>query len=60
MSTLWRREGGNWRCRDTAIDGRGFIIALDDRDLEELVESRKSSPDSVAFRLLHERFAELI
>jgi hypothetical protein len=30
------------RCRDTAKDGRGFVIALDDADLGVLVEARKA------------------
>lgn len=45
------------RCRDAADDDRGFVIALDDEDLELLVgqfiEERR-------FTLLHERFNSLI
>ncbi len=48
------------RCRDTALDNRGYIIALDDIDLRLLVEARKVDSDSVTFDLLHQRFAELI
>lgn len=48
------------RCRDTALDNRGFIIALDDDDLTRLVEERKQDPQSVRFSLLRERFDELI
>jgi len=48
------------RCRDTALDGRGFIIVLDDQDIGELVESRKANPESVSFQLLQRRFEELI
>lgn len=29
------------RCRDTAVDGRGFVILLDDSDLEEMVSDMK-------------------
>ncbi|HEX9683922.1 MAG TPA: hypothetical protein VGA13_12630 [Acidimicrobiales bacterium] len=34
------------RCRDTALDDRGFILPLDDDDLRALVDERKSNPDS--------------
>lgn len=47
------------RCRDTALDHRGFIIVLDDDDLSELVEERKRDVDSVTFKLLQQRFNEL-
>lgn len=49
------------RCRDTANDHRGFIIALDDDDLSTLVAARKA--DSQAYRqwpLLKRRFDDLI
>jgi hypothetical protein len=46
------------RCRDTADDGNGFIIALDDGDLGLLVEGREQSGTS--FPLLRDRFDELI
>lgn len=48
------------RCRDTANDARGFIIALDDPDLRELVEERKKPGASMKYSLLHERFRALI
>ncbi|TMC07898.1 MAG: hypothetical protein E6J41_15285 [Chloroflexi bacterium] len=48
------------RCRDTALDNRGFIIVLDDADLEELVNARKQNPYSVAFDLLRQRFDQLV
>jgi len=48
------------RCRDTALDDRGFVIALDDDDLGSLVEDRKASHGSVAFRHLRQRFDELV
>lgn len=48
------------RCRDAAIDGRGFIIALDDQDLETLVAERLRSPNSIRFPYLQSRFNELI
>lgn len=48
------------RCRDTALDGRGYIIALDDDDLAEMVEERKNIEDGEGFTYLWGRFAELI
>lgn len=48
------------RCRDTALDDRGFIIALDDHDLEALVKYRKQTPDALSFPLLFERFRALV
>jgi hypothetical protein len=35
------------RCRDTALDGRGFIIPLDDEDLGDLVEARNRAAASL-------------
>jgi hypothetical protein len=48
------------RCRDTALDHRGFIIVLDDDDLESLVQERKQNPNSVSFKTLCRRFDELV
>lgn len=48
------------RCRDTALDDRGFIVALDDDDLAALVDYRKGQPDGIEFPLLFERFRELL
>lgn len=48
------------RCRDTALDHRGFIIALDDEDLAQLVEDRKADPKSLEFPLLRLRFGQLV
>lgn len=48
------------RCRDTSLDGRGFMIVLDDEDLASLVEERKKDPYSVAFDTLRRRFEELV
>ncbi|MEZ4492451.1 MAG: hypothetical protein R3C29_03950 [Dehalococcoidia bacterium] len=39
------------RCRDTALDKRGFILALDDEDLKTLVELRKESDDAMLSEL---------
>ncbi|WP_435055192.1 hypothetical protein [Micromonospora aurantiaca (nom. illeg.)] len=53
------------RCRDTAKDGRGYVIALDDDDFAELVRERKfvvdAKPrDKAMFHLVRERFDSLI
>lgn len=53
------------RCRDTAIDHRGFCIALDDDDLRLLVsdaqaERAAGSPVPTGFPLLHQRYQLLI
>lgn len=45
------------RCRDAALDDRGFVIPLDDTDLMALVEARKEGDD--LFELLMRRFQEL-
>jgi hypothetical protein len=47
------------RCRDTAKDHRGYIIALDDADLRELVRQRIENPDYQAWTLLNQRFRAL-
>jgi hypothetical protein len=48
------------RCRDSALDGRGFVIALDDDDLVQLIAERVQHPDSVTFTLLRQRFGALV
>lgn len=48
------------RCRDTAHDGRGYIIALDDDDLRRLVEARKARDANAEFAYLKERFNGLV
>lgn len=48
------------RCRDTAVDDRGFIIPLDDHDLRRLVETVVSTEGSQEFPLLMNRFRVLI
>ncbi|MCP1642995.1 hypothetical protein J2T41_002614 [Pseudomonas citronellolis] len=48
------------RCVDTAKDGRGFMIALDDQDLIELVNGYNLSGDSQEFPLLRELWRHLI
>jgi len=48
------------RCHDTANDGRGFIIGLDDVDLAALVEARGANDGSDPMRLLRRRFNRLV
>jgi hypothetical protein len=53
------------RCRDTAVDGRGFVLALDDDDLDELVSNVEAAGpetelDPMAFGLLKRRYDDLI
>lgn len=47
-------------CKDAAGDDHGYMIPLDDDDLAALVEERKRSPDSISFRLIADRFRELL
>lgn len=50
------------RCRDTALDGRGYVVALDDEDIIKLVKERKAN-DEMEFRklpLIRNRFDSLI
>jgi hypothetical protein len=46
-------------CRDTALDDRGFIIALDDSDLSKLVEEAKDGDAAELTGLLRDRFRSL-
>ena len=48
------------RCKDTASDGRGFILVLDDDDLRLIVQSRKDGNAKVVDQMLHERFDRLV
>lgn len=48
------------RCKDTARDSRGFIIALTDEDIVSLIESAKSGVKAHAFPLLDTKFQELV
>lgn len=48
------------RCQDTAKDNRGFIILLDDDDLSELVTARKQDFHTYEFKLIWQRFQNLI
>jgi hypothetical protein len=46
-------------CRDTAKDGRGYILALDDGDLQTLVSEAKSGSPVLLTGLLRARFRHL-
>jgi hypothetical protein len=48
------------RCRDTADDGRGFIIGLDDADLATLIDARLAGDKRDPLRLLRRRFNALV
>ncbi|MEU4215895.1 hypothetical protein [Actinoplanes sp. NPDC026623] len=53
------------RCKDTASDGRGYLIPLDDDDLKELVRERRvvaemQPREKAIFNLLRERIDYLI
>lgn len=48
------------RCRDTRIDDRGYIIALDDDDLRLLVKNRIENELFESFPLLRAKFQKLI
>lgn len=48
------------RCRDTANDGRGFVMVLDDEDLKTLVEARKLGGENWDLQPLKERFNKLV
>lgn len=48
------------RCRDTACDGRGFVIPIDDQDLRVLVELRKQGEEFFDLNILRERFQSLV
>lgn len=48
------------RCRDTALDQRGYIVPLDDEDLADLVEARGPVAGEGEFKLLLDRFRLLI
>ena len=47
-------------CRDTALDNRGYVIALDDADLKSLVSARKKDLDFFDLATLKSRFDALV
>jgi len=49
------------RLNDTAIDDRGFIIALTDEELIQLMEEARDNPETThEFPLLKEKFSDLV
>ncbi len=48
------------RCRDTADDQRGFIIALDDADLANLVDEQRAAFGVAQYDVLRARFEQLV
>ncbi len=48
------------RCKDTAGDHRGFMVVLDDADIETLVIAARNPQERHAYALLRERFREVV
>lgn len=48
------------RCRDTAKDGRGYVIAFDDADLIKLLELKSSNQIEQINTFLYEKYKELV
>ncbi len=48
------------RCRDTAQDGRGFIIALDDNDIKYLLNLREERKIQEISDFLNKRYSDLV
>jgi len=48
------------RCKDTAQDDRGFIVALDDDDIEKLLEFRSNNNYAGINTFLDDRYQELV
>ncbi|MGO7282119.1 hypothetical protein ACCT25_06990 [Rhizobium ruizarguesonis] len=46
-------------CRDTANDGRGFMLVLEDADLIKMLRFVQNNSRGRIDQLLHERFAEI-
>ena len=52
---LWTK-----RCKDTAVESRGFILTLDDDDLADLVHAKRTTMDFSEFHLLKRQFDLLV
>jgi len=48
------------RCKDTASDGRGFILTLDDMNLKTLIGQRSAIIQGFGENILYEQFKKLI
>ena len=57
--TIEDREKLIARCGDTARDGRGWVLPLDDQALTRLVAKRKTDPNDVTFAVLEELFSNV-
>lgn len=47
-------------CKDTAQDGRGYVLVLTDNDLETLLADYQTEDGDQSFPLLMRKFRELI
>ena len=48
------------RCKDTVNDDRGFVLVLDDNDIEVLVDEYITTDGGQDFSFLREQFRDLI
>ena len=48
------------RCKDTAQDDRGYILALDDHDIKELLDLKANNQISLINKFLDDRFKKLV
>jgi hypothetical protein len=48
------------RCKDTAQDGRGFIVALDDGDIKKLLDLRNQKDIRGINNFLDTKYRELV
>ena len=54
------REKMKNRCKAAATDGHGFVVVLDDDDLKDLIKGAKNILDGGSFKIIEQRFAELV
>jgi hypothetical protein len=47
-------------CRDTALDGRGYIVVLDDDELVDMLSAIETDNRHVIDRTLNKRLSELL
>lgn len=48
------------RCKDTANDDRGYIIAIDDDDIIQLLEEKRINPESHKYKILYDHWDKLV
>lgn len=58
--TLTNKDLFYKRCKDTATDDRGFVLVLDDNDIELLINEYLSTDGGQEFTLLRKQFMDLI